>query len=814
MPIVIDADARERALTAPGHVLVEAGAGTGKTTLLISRVVEGLVRQGIPLSRMLLITFMDKAHEEMRARLFERLTELKAGARSEEEAQRLDAWLDALPAAEITTIHGFCHRLLSEFGVDYGIPPNFRVLDAIEAERLWSEAFRRWSQTSSRQAEILGLLHAGIAWPQLVRWARQISGWPTVPSYEGATPDLRAFVEKYGGEAEELAWRASQGGDPEDAGVRQIGDVARRFRWLKKMPERDWPRILAQWTQGLSPRGNQRRWREPAWLVEQKAWLRALKDELDRLRTAMADSYLATWLALVRDEFLPYWRAFRFDALSLTYDDLLWEAERITRAEAVWAQISRRYDLVMVDEFQDTDPVQTAIIRRLVTPVGAARLEPGGPGRLFLVGDPKQSIYRFRGADVETYAAMREEIQSTGGDVIAIVQNFRSHPAILDFVNRLFAQRWPPAPDAARPYIPPFAPLAAAFPSDARCRVAVRIEGEGLPARQKRQAEAESVAAVVEQAVREAWPVRTGGGVRPIGYGDIALLVPQRTELAIYRDALAARNIPADSQSEGGFFRTDEIRGLRHLYCALANPADSGSVVGWLLSPWVAMTHEMLAEHRARGGHWDYRAASSGHPDVLAWFARLKSWHERAWRVDPETVLDWAWEASALPSVLRAREDAQALANLRYLRMLCRDLGDRWGFDLFLDWFDRQVTEEARFEEAPVPRRDNAVLISTVHQAKGLEWPMVIVANWTLSRRSLESGIHYNPRLNRVALRQDPWMSRDWAQLEEDHVAREAAEGDRLLYVALTRARDYLWFYASFVAEDIGVGAHSPSEAQ
>jgi ATP-dependent helicase/nuclease subunit A len=128
-------------------------------------------------------------------------------------------------------------------------------------------------------------------------------------------------------------------------------------------------------------------------------------------------------------------------------------------------------------------------------------------------------------------------------------------------------------------------------------------------------------------------------------------------------------------------------------------------------------------------------------------------------------------------------------------------LGDRWGIFSFSDWLDRQVREAVPFDEAPVATDVQAVSITTAHQAKGLEWPFVIVANWTPPKTALETGLQYNRRLDLVGLRHGPWQSSAWEALEADHRLREEAEADRLLYVALTRARDYLWFYASFLAD-------------
>jgi ATP-dependent helicase/nuclease subunit A len=800
MRMPIDQAARDEALEARVNLLIEAGAGTGKTTLLVERVVETVVHRQVPLSRILLITFMDKAQEEMRHRLQARLQERLESAQ-EWARPLLEAALASLPDAHITTIHGYCQRLLREFGSAYGIPLGFQVMDAVDTDRLWEETFRDWVQDPEREPVVLDLLHAGIGWPHLRRWAKQICEWWDVPDLNADFPNLWGFVAEFRDAAAELAERARLDASPADPGRTQIQDINRQIEWLAEMPRREWPRMLAQWTRGLAPKGNKKNWAHPDWLTEQKEWVQSLREALAQIRQQMADAYLAEWVSLIGREFRPLWRRQRFGALSLTFDDLLIEAERITRRPEVRQALANRFDLVMVDEFQDTDALQAAVIRRLVSPIGEDHLHPHDQGRLFLVGDPKQSIYRFRGADVETYASVRREVEETGGRLIPITQNFRSVPAVLDFVNQLFEARWPLEPNPEVPYIPPFRALDPHFPDDDRTRLRVEQLCPAGSAAEKRRAEAEDIADVIERALGEGWPVRDGRGERPILPEDIALIIPQRTGLDIYRQTLESRHIPVAAQAGRNFFQQDEIRGLFHLFQALANPEDALAAAGWLLSPWVGLTHQELADHRLKGGSWRYGETDHGHPAVLKWWHRLKSWHDKFWRVDAETVLDWAMAASALPAVLERREDRAALANLRQMRELCRDFGDRWGIFEFARWFSGQVLDEVPFDEARVPGRESEVAVSTVHQAKGLEWPFVIVANWKPKRTALDSGIHYNPRLGAVALRQEPWMSREWARLEDDHRRREEAEGDRLLYVALTRARDYLWFYASFLDE-------------
>lgn len=796
--MLIDAQEREQARTAKVNILVEAGAGTGKTTLLVDRVLHAILAQNIPLSRMLLVTFMDKAQEEMRSRVE---LQLKARLQNAEgdSARRLQMALRMLPHADVTTIHGFCHRVLTEWGADWGVPFDFRVIDDIEASRLWEESYRDWMETLDEASleRVRLLLKGGVGWDDLRVWARNITDWTELPTIHYTWPHVMEFVENFESQALQYQALADISASASDAGRQQIADIVREFKNLHRVDPADWPRMLAMWRVSLAPKGNQKNWQAKGQLKAQKLWVQELKGSLEAIRIEQAQAYLGQWVELIWQSFRPFWRKRRFSAQLLTYNDLLVEAERVTRQSEVRRELSKRYDLVMVDEFQDTDPLQAAIIRRLVSPTD--QLSVHDQGRLFLVGDPKQSIYRFRGADVETYQGVREELTGSGGQVLPIVQNFRCHPDILDFVNERFEHLWPREPDSSRPYVPVFRPLFSNFPRDRLKRVHVESLGLGQSADVKRIEEAQAISEVIERAVAEGWPVRQASGDRaPITYRDIALIIPQRTGIDFYRQAMKDRGIPVASQSGRKFFEQDEIRGLSHLFRCLHNPDDEVATVGWLLSPWVSLTHQELAQHRQLGGTFDYRQSTTGLPKVVFWWEKLAHWHRQFWRVDPQTVWDWATSESSLLAVLKERGDSAALANLFQMRDLCRDLGTHWTIFAFSDWLHRQVVDRVPFDEAEITTVDDEVTISTVHQAKGLEWPFVIVANWKPHSLGLGVGVHYNPRLKKAALRQGPWVSRDFPELDTDHSAREAAEAERLLYVALTRPRDYLWFYDSF----------------
>jgi ATP-dependent helicase/nuclease subunit A len=786
---ILDQAVRLKALEPGTNTLVEAGAGTGKTTLLVERAYVAIVEQHIRVSRLVLITFMDKAAAEMRARLREKL-ERAQNTGTPPEAERARRALRELRRAPITTIHGFCRMILERYAVGHGIPLPFMVMDAYDEERWWQKTFEHWLSTPAGSQLALQFSELGFSYAVLVKWARAISAWPRVPDFEAQAPEVDGTLARYRDQAQHLVRVARELAAPDDRGRAQIVAIASQLDRMLNVPDPQRLRLLGEWTTGLAPQGNQRGWASRDALRRQKAWIDELRAALQEIRQHIADFYLAQWLRAMRDDFLPQWQAVRWQAGLLTFNDLVWECERILRDETVRRDLERRFDLIMVDEFQDTDPIQVNILDAL------ARAGPDRgrwrPGRVFLVGDPKQSIYRFRGADVETYVRVRQAIQDQGGQVLPIVQNFRSHPQILAHVNRLFAEWWPSEPDPEAPYIVPYQPLHAAYPDDGAQHVFLEtVDGPDIGA-QRRQ-EARRMVDIVRRAVQEGWPVRAsdGRGMRPIGWQDIALVMPQRTGLSVYQEVFEQAGIALAAGMGRGFFQRDEVRGFQCLLQALYDPWDPVPLLGWLRSPWVGLSLEQLLEHRVHGGQWDYRVSTPGSEEVLSWYRRLAAWRRQTdW--GPEDVLDQALAVTGLLERARAYDDAAMEANLMKLRDLTRDLGDRWGFSEFTRWLTDKVVSGAEEEEAPVARRAGQVAVSTVHQAKGLEWPMVVVGNWKMTDAGLADGVYLDVATGRVGLKAGAWQSRDFSWVDQQYQLRALHEAIRLRYVALTRARDYL----------------------
>lgn len=779
---------RDRAIRQPGdRLLVEAGAGTGKTTLLVERAVFALLEEGLELDQMVLITFMDKAADEISVRL---RTRLAAESRDGRRVRRL---VDTLSSAHIQTIHSFCREVLAEFAIEAGIPPRFIVVDAYQADKLWTESFARWLAEPGISAALEPFIRMGVPLDGLAKWARQVSQWPEVPPTIPPLADPEVLVEEFMPRFEEAWRRAQMATNPGEPGYLQARAYWNEFSLIRQMPRQDWPRLLGQFRPTLAPKGNQRHWNPPNWLKDQKALVAQWRETLIQFRRQWAERMLGQWLDLMRENFLPFWRKARWDQGVLTFDDLLWETRRLLgHRKDIAERLGRRYRLIMVDEFQDTDPIQMEIITQIAD---------AGASRLFLVGDPKQSIYRFRGADVETYASVREKWRQGSGEVLAITQNFRSQKTIIDVVNRVFVDLFPAQTDPERSYLAPFEPLVSQFPEDQRVRVIVDGGPVAGKAEERRLFEAELAAELIVQAVSQGWPVFTRDGERPIEYEDIALIVPTRTGLEIYRQVLERYGIPTSSQIGRGFFIQDEIRGFQSLLAALSDPDDERAVAGWLLSPWAGVSSRQLAVHRRRGGSLSLRVSSEGDPIVLRWIHQLQQWHQDFWARWPEGVLEDALGVTGLANALAARGDAQALANLQKLRSMCRDLGGAWGIEEFTRWLTEKVQSQADEPEAEVGDVRGAIQVTTVHQSKGLEWPLVIVANWAQRGKKPEPGLYYDRSLGVAALHADPWDSLKWEHVATRAARRDEAESDRLLYVALTRARDYLAVLETWAAD-------------
>jgi ATP-dependent helicase/nuclease subunit A len=481
----------------------------------------------------------------------------------------------------------------------------------------------------------------------------------------------------------------------------------------------------------------------------------------------------------------------RFHDLLVLTRDLLRDRPEIRRA------VRARYRRILVDEFQDTDPLQLQIVLLL----GAATPgSPPEPGRLFFVGDPKQSIYRFRGADASLYGEAREAL--VGGEPTRLASNFRSVPGVLSFVNGVFSSL---IDDESRPgeTVADYVPLEPVRLPQGEHPPVVVLGGpskERASAAERRELEAGEIAATITLALREGWPVHDGAGLRPARPSDIAVLVPRRTGLFALESAFAKWAIAYRVASSTLIYGSDEVRDLRAALAAIGAGADERAVVAALRTPAFACSDGEILRYRLAGGALRLDAAvppgmeESPVPTALRGLWRL---HEEQYRLGVLGVLEQLLvEHHLLALQAGTSHRREALRRVDFVLDRARAFTESGGEGVagFISFLDLEAQLAVRGIELPRSgEEEQAVTILTVHGAKGLEFPIVVLAELGGPPSSRRGPTLLLPRdaapqaRIRSGVETDGYLA---AAREEDEA--EAREAIRLAYVGATRARDHL----------------------
>jgi ATP-dependent helicase/nuclease subunit A len=823
-PPLVDDAARERATTdVQSSLLVEASAGTGKTKTLVDRIVSLVLDAGEPLPSVAALTFTEKAAGEMRERLRTRLdAEARDAVDDARRARALRARRD-LESAEVTTIHSFCARLLRERPVEAGVDPDFVVPEEGVARELFEEVFDSWVDEEARAGgAVTDALRRGLAPDALRDLAATIHAERTLV-LAGRIPDDPLPYFRL--ELEQLA----------EAGERVVGEFPADLKTDAKalLLRSAIAEVRALLPLDLDGLASARLETKVDFRVGKRGVyagrLKELADEFregwkalpDRLSSLEDERALARAAAAVRIGLLPRLEARMRERGLLDFDDLLLAARRLLReSRAAREHFQARFPHLVVDEFQDTDPIQAEIVLRIACQDG---LQDGerwedlvpAPSALFLVGDPKQSIYRFRRADVEIYRQVAGLLPRS--DRLSLVTSFRSSPRVLDFVNGVFENVFEADPDepyevAWAPFSP--APEKLASPDvgevlflaapdvphlhdgdDADGAAGREADDDGLEAEAKLQ-EARAVANLLLSRLS------AGGGFR-----GTAVLLGSNDAIDLYQEVFRDAGIPAVLEGGVSFYRREETAAVVAALRAVDDPADAISTVAALKSFLFGLTDVELLDASEAGTRFDDPATAPESGPVAEALGALTALRARRHeRPVAETLLELLASRSALSSVENGAvvNPLQAAANLDRLLVLARAL-DAEGLPfreavarLSLR-LEEKVSEPRAFEED-----EDAVRLMTLHKAKGLEFETVVVASFgfrdrerTKTSRDL---VHTGPG-RPLALRASMGGRRvgtpgfeTIAKLDD---AREAAEEKRQLYVALTRARRTLvlsWF--------------------
>ena len=790
-------------------LFVEAGAGTGKTTALVDRVVSLVASGHVDLRHLAAITFTEAAAAELRDRVRAALERVAAGDddrfRDETARDRCTRALSQLDDAALSTLHGFAQRLLSEHPFEVGLPPGFRILDDVEASVDFDQ---RWA------AFIDGLFDDTTLEPALMSW---IAGDLSV---ERLRQVAHVFCEYHD--------RLTEPAPPEPFPALRIDELIRALDGLRELRERacgadDDPLArhiaeLAPARDGLANAGDhldqlqavftlptlerKRAGRKPNWTDVDAA--RSACAAAEQLHLEVITEQRRAALTVLTGRLVSFARdyaALRRREGRLLFHDLLVLARDLLRNHpAAWAAASDRYRHLLVDEFQDTDPLQT----ELAVLLAAEAPHPGNldwrdiairPGSLVLVGDPKQSIYRFRGADLRVYHQARERL---GLLSVELVENFRSVPPILTVVNTVFAELLTEDPGVQAAHAP-LVPHREGSAEQHRVVVLGADYDESMA--HVREREADEVAAVAQQIVAEGWPVHDpDGAVRPAAAHDIALLIPSRTVLPALEGALERAGVPVRVESQSLVFSTSEIRDLLNILAAVDDPTDELAVVAALRASAFGCSDAELVGHATAGGTWDYRRDTQPEGRVNDALAILHGfWQDRWWRSVSGTVEAVVRERRLFELAAMHRRPRDHWRRIRFLLDQARAWEDAGGTSLrrFVEWATRQADEGVRVNEAVAPEPDDPALrILTVHGAKGLEFPIVILAGLNTLPANQPAPVLWGPHGPELrvgvgtsgTLVTTPGYDAERA----DEQRHELAERLRLLYVAMTRARDHL----------------------
>jgi ATP-dependent helicase/nuclease subunit A len=789
-----------------GSLFLHAGAGSGKTRVLVERFVRAVLDDGVPVERVLAITFTEKAAAELKGRLRRRFLELGERERAREAE-----------AAWVSTIHGFCSRLLRANALLAGIDPEYRVLDEADAARLSVDAFDRALEefvlrASSGGDERLDLA-ASYTPDKLQRmvttvFSRLRSQGARAPALGPIEPpvvgDERAILERALAAAGATLGAVESPNKTVLAAITQVSDCS---TLLGAVPEGGLGDAV-EFEAARVKRGNATALRDGVFDALDdalSAWVAVCAGQ-----KAYADYVL---LAKLLELYGRRYAGLKDASSALDFDDLELRARDLLRAgDGLREAVRARFEHVMLDEYQDTNPLQNELLDLI------------SRDNLFTVGDEFQSIYGFRNADVGVFRARRDAARSAGLDARLAV-NFRSSPALLDRLNAAFGEVFGAefsllaAPDGSGggAAVEPAVELLVVN-KKVRCWESFGDDPFGeLPKDPPvwRAAEARLLALRIDELVRRG----EGGEAGGFGFGDVAVLVRAASDMGAYERALNDRGIPTYATGAGGYWDQQQVADLRSYLAALANPRDDLALYNVLASPLCGVSLDALpivrsgARRAGRDLWWALEEAfvdggdgSEGLADALPasdrtrvreFVRRFSGERLAAARMSLETLIDRAVTLSGYDrAVLGLRGGARRMANVRKLMRLAREYEAESGRDLrgFIDYVDEREVLAAREGEAPLEGEGiDAVRLMTVHAAKGLEFPVVCVADLGRTGRGDDGALQVSPD-GRVGLEvaslgggSHSAMSMDEIKAEQEALAEE--EERRIFYVAMTRAQ-------------------------
>jgi ATP-dependent helicase/nuclease subunit A len=834
--MLADADQRDLIETALDvNLLVEAAAGTGKTTALVGRIVAALARGHAELDRIVAMTFTEAAAGELKLRLRAAIEKARLNeSRPQVERDRLRLALPKLEEARVSTIHGFCSDLLREHPVEAQVDPYFEVAAQDQAASLFERAFDRWFETQ--------LASPGPAVRRILRRRRREFGrmvgegprgalrgaaWALVEQRDFPTPWRRAkafdrdrMLDEILTEMAAIAeWAPRANTDNLGKSLAEIAKAVEEVERAERVRARDYEGLEAWVSQILRRKPNHWAWKgfprsnDPEFPQSE---LRERRNALHARLKRFEDDAGADLAPHLRDALWPVVEAYegaKRQAGCLDFSDLLICTRDLLRDnEAVRSELQERLTHFFVDEFQDTDPLQVEILLLLaaddpkVTDWQAARARPG---KLFLVGDPKQSIYRFRRADVQLYRDVQRRLIGQGGRPVHLSVSFRSVPEIQEAVNAAFAPRFIATEGA---YVP-LAPYRESIKTQPSV-VALPVPGPygdygGVTNFSIDRSLPDVIAAWIDWLIRDSnWTVtereRPGERVH-VEPRHVCLLFRELRSFGQdatrgYVEALEAHELPHLLVGGGAFYSREEVETLCAALKAIERPDDELAVFATLRGPLFALSDAALLLWRERVGPLHpFRprpeALATSLQEVAEALKILKALHRRRnYQPVGDTITQLIEATRAHASFAIWPTGMQALANIGRFADLARR-AERQGlisFRSFVEHLENQA-ERGEVGEAPLLEEGvQGVRMMSAHKAKGLEFPIVILADLTTAGVREDPTRWSDPSRRLCVQRLANCTPPELREHAAEETQCESDEAVRLLYVASTRARDVL----------------------
>ena len=810
-------------------ILVEAAAGTGKTTSMIDRMVNLLAEGHLKIDTLAAVTFTRKAAAEIRAR-FQVGLEQAAREASGDAQMRLLESLSHIDRCFIGTIHSFCGRILRERPVEAGVDIHFTELDQQTDELLrrdvWKEYIdglvTRTDQDADAEKITRDLANVGLEITQLRGAFLQFCDFPDVtqwPEPETPQPQLDAVsreLVEYANDMRKLTPFSVIG--PRDRLMPKYEQIARMARVLDLSRHHNVARILELFFESTKNSDvTQKNWPGGGTqaLAELERWTQFYVQHAEPFLKQWREHRYSVVLAAIRPALGMYQQRLQQEG-GLNFQDLLMRAAYLLRqGPAIRRYFQNRFTHLMVDEFQDTDPIQAEVMLLLtaddVHQNDWRQCQPQ-PGSLFVVGDPKQSIYRFRRADIVTYRRVKQRINECG-KVLSLTTNFRSQGALIDWVNQLFEGVFA---EKETDEIPQFVSMHAgreALPQSELIGLH-RLVVPKLPNIDARtEYEAAQIAGLIRQAIDAEWQVPDkAGGMRPVQAGDFMIITRKKAFLSRYGEKLQAQGVPHQVTGGNALGGLDELRLLTLCLRTLARPEDPIALLAALRSELFGIADDQLYAWKEQGGRFTLDAsiatAAAEHEKIEPLVDALKTLRHFAGilrQVPLITAVEQIAHQLGLIARAATASDGPTRAGglLGVIERLRQTREQLWNLELVTETLEQWQQGDEEQDPVPVvPSSQGPVRVMNLHKAKGLEATFIFLAgvqklpessaNLHIDRGGGESCGYYAIRSEAFNAWSTPPVLAQPAEWET-HAENEArfleAERDRLAYVAATRAR-------------------------